>query len=512
MHPPETAPPAWAAALLAHLEHQASTAPDRLACGDTLIKLDWRAFHAAVTEVREALQAYGGHRLQPDGRGTPIVGIHLRNSVEFAVATFAIATLGAAFELFPTDLDDDTLKALVRASDARVVITEHAPSLAGRDGDVHFVSPAALLEKRMPDSGTDAPAANADADAGADAIFSIVYSSGTTGIPKSIMHSYAAREAVCAALSAMGVGEQARTLVALPMTNNLALVTWWSTLCNGGAIVILDRFDPPSFCRAVESQRVTHFVLSPAQYRELLASPEVGRHDLSSIVMHLSSGSRLWPAEKRRIAQHLPGSFREIYGVTEGGVGTMLDCSELDKLHTVGKPIGMYEMKIIDEAGNPLPPNAIGRIVGRATFMMSRYGDPRRAEPYWRPADDPARRYLIAGDLGYFDDDGYLVVLDRADDTLITPAGRLFPSRIEAALLAATTCVELAVVIHAGDDADSSELVLHWVGPDDQEAALARWLECHVPIASRLVRTACLPRNGAGKVLRHQLRSPSIVA
>jgi long-chain acyl-CoA synthetase len=496
-----TVAPAWATVLRQRLDRWAGTAPDRAACADEHRAFDWASLRDEVVRVRGALHFMAGDALRNARPATPVVAIHLRNGVDLALTAFGAATLGAAFELLPMDLADDTLRTLIDASPAAIIVTEHPQLLAGQTDRQRFVSPGALRQVQ-PSSGAD-PVLPAGVDA--DQVFSIVYSSGTTGTPKGIVHAHDARHAVCGAMAALGVNEQAAMLVALPMANNLAFVTWFSTVVNGGRLVILDGFEPRAFCSAIASHRVTHFALTPAQYRGLLASQEPERHDLSSLKMHLSSSARLWPDEKREIAGRMPGRFCEIYGVTEGGVGTLLDCSRTDKLHTVGAPIGMYDMKIIDDAGQPLLPGEVGRIVGRAAFMMSRYLDLSRSASYWSPPDDPSVRYLIPGDLGCFDDDGYLLVLDRAEDTLVTATGRWYPSRIESALRAATGCRDVAVRLHLASPGGDARLGVHWVGDAGEQWAIKEWLACHVALPATVQRCKRLPRNAMGKVLRHLL-------
>ncbi|SDH56306.1 Acyl-CoA synthetase (AMP-forming)/AMP-acid ligase II [Variovorax sp. OV700] len=472
-------------------------APERMACIDETGAMNWSAFHSAVARARDGLVSAIRSRADPDEPA--VVGVHLPNSTALAVVTFACATSGAAFELFPVDLPPDGLWRLMEKSKAAVVVTDDTELLDRCGSDVRFIAPSDLCGVKSR-AETNALTGALRAESG---VFSIVYSSGTSGIPKAIAHSYGARKSVAQALIAMGMSEAAVTLVALPMANNLSLTTWYSALCNGGQIVILRDFAPEAFCAAVETHGVTHFVLSPLHYRALLRAGCIGRFDMGSLALHISSSSRLAPTEKEAIAKALPGRFCEIYGVTEGGVGTLLDCSDTSKLHTVGKPIGIYDMNVIDDQGRPLPANGAGRIVGHSAFMMSGYRDPKIQASYWYAPGGDGRAYLVPGDVGYFDDDGYLVVLDRLEDTSRVGEERIYPSVIENRLLANTSCEEVSVTFN--ETPTGNELVVHWVSADDQALALARTLDAHSPMRFSLRRWDRLPRNSMGKVLRKQL-------
>ena len=249
-------------------------------------------------------------------------------------------------------------------------------------------------------------------------------------------------------------------------------------------------------------------MLSPQQYRALLRFPQLDAFRLDSLKLHISSSSRLAPAEKEAIARRLPGRFCEIYGVTEGGVGTLLHGGDRGKLHTVGKPMAMYRMAILGEDGARLPAGEPGWIAGHSAFMMSRYRDANIPVRHWHDPAAPQLRHFVPGDLGYFDADGYLVVLDRAADTHLLDGRRWFPSVLEAELLACAGCAELAVALRSGDGPPPWPLVVHWAGDDAHQQPLRDALRQHPRFDAELVRWPRLPRNGMGKLLRQALMQP----
>lgn len=510
--------------LLGALAHWARVQPGAPACVDEQGRWTWDVFFAAVRKAARALRQLAGEA--SDGAAPPVIGVLMDNSAQFAIATCAIAATGATFELFPADLDDATVTRLIEGSSVRIVIadawriapetttatsqatTQTATQANPGVGDAtQYVPQYVTLDQLWDQLWDQPPAAPLPPFEPDTSAFSIVYSSGTTGTPKAIAHPQAARAAVNQAAGGLGINSGAVNLVSLPMFNNLALVTWLPALANGGCNVILRRFEPAPFCAAVESHGATHFVLSPHQYRMLLAFDRLPGYRLSSLKLHISSSSRLAAAEKAAIAARLPGQFCEIYGVTEGGVGTLLRAADTAKLHTVGKPMAMYDMKIIGDDGREAAQGEVGLIVGHSAFMMSRYPDPRHAPRYWENPLAVGRRYFVPGDLGFFDADGYLQVLDRAVDARSLGGQSWFPSQIEADLQARSGCTELAVRF-GGDDQDGPPfgLTVYWVGPDGDPAALRQALQAHYPqFAPTLVRCAGLPRNAMGKLMRHQL-------
>ncbi len=479
---------------MAALAHWAQTRPAAFACIDDHSRWQWDAFHACVRDTAAALQ-----QVVADSAADtcPAVGILMDNGADFAIAACSVAAIGATFTLFPADMAAEATRRLVHQSGVRVVITDE-PNSASLPR--HGVVGVTLQQLKARGPTGEAPSFEADPLA-----FSIVYSSGTTGNPKAIVHPRSARAAIDEAARRLGVDAGAVNLVALPMFNNLALVTWLPALVNGGCNVILKSFSPRAFAEAVEAHAVTHFVLSPRQYRELLASNELDRYRLDSLKLHISSSSRLGAAEKAAISSRLPGRFCEIYGVTEGGVGTLLQVSEGAKLNTVGKPMPSYEMAIVDEQGREAPVGQIGYIAGHSAFMMSGYQDPGHVARYWARAAAPERRFFVPGDLGFFDEDGYLTVLDRAVDTVQLGGQRWFPSVIEDELLASSGCAELAVSFAQAGQPPAS-LTVRWVGNDDDEQPLRQALALKYPnFVPALIRCRHLPRNAMGKLLRTEL-------
>jgi acyl-CoA synthetase (AMP-forming)/AMP-acid ligase II len=491
----DTAPDA-ADGILQALARWAVQRPCEPACVDRRGSWSWEALHASVRSAAAGLQ-----RARP-ARGASPVGVLMDNGAEFAIATCAVAAAGMPFELFPADLPADVRAELVRSSGVDTVVVD-----AAHAGEAWPGVQSLSLDQLWRGGGDARGWAPAPCGAG-DALCSVVYSSGTTGMPKAILHSHAARQAVNRAARGLGIDGSCVNLVSLPMFNNLALVTWLPALVNGACNVLLHRFDARTFCEAVQAHQATHFVLSPMQYRQLLAFDGLPACRLDSVRLHLSSSSRLQPGEKAAIARRLPGQFCEIYGVTEGGVGSLLKVEDGARLHTVGKPMAMYEMKIIDGQGRELPAGQVGYIAGHSAFMMSGYRGGLHQPRFWESPGCPGRRFFVPGDLGYFDEQGHLVVLDRDSDSRWLDGRRWYPSEMESQLMEHSGCAELAVRLLATQGPGPWPLRVDWVGSPAEGHALRHALQCHFPqFQASLVQHDGLPRNGMGKLLRTQITS-----
>ncbi|MEO7246392.1 MAG: class I adenylate-forming enzyme family protein, partial [Rubrivivax sp.] len=251
---------------------------------------------------------------------------------------------------------------------------------------------------------------------GADDPFNLIYSSGTTGTPKGIVQPHLMRWGQIRRAANAGYGAGATTLIATPLYSNTTLVVAVPSLAHGGHVVLMPRFDAGAYLALAERWRATHTMLVPVQYQRLLAHPAFDQHDLSSFQFKACTSAPFSAALKAEVLRRWPGGLTEYYGMTEGGGSCILECHEHpDKLHTVGPPAQGHELLLIDEHGQALPPgpDVVGEVVGRSISMMSGYhGRPeqtRAAE--WFDAE--GRRFIRTGDVGRFDADGFLILMDR---------------------------------------------------------------------------------------------------
>src|SRR5438105_542766 len=178
-----------------------------------------------------------------------------------------------------------------------------------------------------------------------------------------------------------------------------------------------------------------------------MAHPDFGKRDLSSFRMKFCTSAPFAAALKADVLKRWPGGLVEYYGMTEGGGTCILEAHQFpDKLHTVGKPGEGHDIRLIDEDGREVPRGEPGEIVGRSPSMMTGYqnqpGKTREAEWY----DAEGRRYIRTGDVGRFDEDGFLTLLDRRKDMIISGGFNIYPSDIEAVLRGHEGVADVAVV------------------------------------------------------------------
>jgi long-chain acyl-CoA synthetase len=483
----------------AALAANAAARPDHPAiiCGSD--RLNWRQFVARAEKLAGTLADHG---VKP---GDSVASIAL-SSVDYAVLWAAVLRLRATIAPLAPSSTPDQIAAMVADSGARFVFVD-APNraafgsvLAGKtlvdlDRLNSFIDPTAPVP----------PLAPLDPQAG----FNIIYSSGTTGTPKGIVQSCAMRSLHITGGRRIGYGPDCVTLCSTPLYSNTTLVSFIPTLAWGGTVVLMPKFDTAQWLREAETHRATHAMLVPVQYRRLLADPGFDATDLSSLQMKFCTSAPFAAELKAEVLRRMPGGLIEFFGMTEGGVGFMLVAHEHpDKLHTVGQPQPGHEVRIIDEDGNDVPPGTPGEIVGRSPATMNGYKNrpDLTAKAYW--IDSTGKEWLRTGDIGRLDEDGFLTLMDRAKDMIISGGFNIYPSDIEAVLLTLPGVVEAAVV-GVASDAWGETPVAFVVAPGGDAEALRTAANAKVGKTQRLAAVVLvdeLPRSHIGKVLKRELR------
>lgn len=413
------------------------------------------------------------------------------NSIEYAVVFLGALRAGVVCALVPPNLHADAIAAMVRDSGARRVFTADEP-LEGWLGQA-----------------ADAPRAEiAPGDA-----FNIIYSSGTTGVPKGIVQPHAMRWGHMQRGPTYHYDDTSITLLATPLYSNTTLVSFFPALAMGGSVLLTSaRFDPRQYLELAERSRATHTMLVPVQYQRIMALEDFGRYDLASFRMKLSTSAHFPAALKRQVIERWPGELVEYYGMTEGGATCVLWAKRHpDKLHTVGPPAPGVDVRLIDDEGRELPRGESGEVVGRSAAMMTGYHglpeETRRAE--WHDAE--GRRFIRTGDIGRFDADGFLTLLDRKKDLIISGGFNVYPGDLEAVLRAHPDVAEAAVVgIPSAKWGETpAGFVVARAGCSPEPEALLQWANERLGKVQRLsaVRlVAELPRSAIGKVLKRELR------
>jgi long-chain acyl-CoA synthetase len=351
--------------------------------------------------------------------------------------------------------------------------------------------------------------------------FNIIYSSGTTGTPKGIVQSHFMRWVQVNRLN-FRYSPQSVSLIATPLYSNTTLVVLLPTLAHGGSVVLMDKFDPAGYLRLAQQHRATHTMLVPVQYQRLMALPTFESHDLSSFVVKFCTSAPFPAALKADVLKRWPGGLVEFYGMTEGGGACVLLAHEHpDKLHTVGRPADGHDIRLIDEEGHEVAEGQPGEVVGHSSSMMTGYHRQPEATRAAEWRDAQGKRFIRTGDVGRFDSDGFLILLDRRKDLIISGGFNIYPSDLEAVLQSHPQVQDAAVV-----GAPSSRwgetpvgfVVLRppsfkgagrAVAVDDMAENILQWANQRLGKTQRLaaIRTVAeLPRSAIGKVLKRELR------
>jgi acyl-CoA synthetase (AMP-forming)/AMP-acid ligase II len=343
--------------------------------------------------------------------------------------------------------------------------------------------------------------------------FNLIYSSGTTGTPKGIVHSHRMRWAHIRRGGMFGYGPEAISLVSTPPYSNTTLVSLLPSVSLGGTTVLMPRFDVAEFLRLAERHRVTHAMLVPVQYERLLRHEAFDRTDLSSFRMKFCTSAPFSAALKAEVLRRWPGGLVEYFGMTEGGGTCVLVAHEFpDKLHTVGRPAEGHELHVLDDDGRALPPGEVGEIVGHSplTMMLGYHGRPAEtAAIEWR--DPTGKRFIRTGDLGRFDADGFLTIVGRKKDVIISGGFNIYPVDLEAALVAHDAVAEAAVVGVPSTRWGETPVafVVLAAGRQATAAALREFANAQLGSTQRIADVAVvpsLPRSPIGKVLKRELR------
>ena len=348
--------------------------------------------------------------------------------------------------------------------------------------------------------------------------FNIIYSSGTTGEPKGIVQAYAMRWAHVRRAANYRYGPESVTLLSTPLYSNTTLVVFFPTIAFGGHVVLMPKFDAASYLRLAEQHRVTHTMLVPVQYQRLMSHPAFDAHDLSSFVFKFSTSAPFNALLKVDVLKRWPGGLVEFYGMTEGG-GTVILEAHLhpDKLHTVGRPAEGSDIRLIDDDGNELSRDDItasGEVVGHSGGMMTGYhGQPEKTrEAEW--FDATGKRFIRTGDVGRFDADGFLTLIDRKKDMIISGGFNVYPSDLEA-VLRVHPAVADAAVVGVPSEFWGETPVAYVVRKDNDDTSaetVLQWINAQVGKTQRLASLTFideLPRSAIGKVLKRELRDLS---
>ncbi|RMB54028.1 acyl-CoA synthetase (AMP-forming)/AMP-acid ligase II [Sphingomonas sp. PP-CE-3A-406] len=490
---------------------------DRTAVADAQGSIDYRTLDAMMDRVAAALQRDG---MAP---GTA-VAIVAAPTTEYAAVFLGAVRAGCVATPIAPSATPAAIAAMIADSGAPLVFldAENARALEGqmlaarpvlfsREGGSPVWAPAFAGEQSFdawltPPEIKPTPVMIAPEDP-----FNIIYSSGTTGTPKGIVQSHAMRWAHISRNTAAGF-DTAVTMIATPLYSNTTLVSFLPTLGWGGTVVLMGKFDARAYLELAQRYHATHTMLVPVQYQRIMALPDFDAFDLSTFRFKTSTSAPFSATLKADVVARWPGVLVEFYGMTEGGASCALNATaNPTKLHTVGQPMPGHEIRLIDDDGSEVAPGEMGEVVGRSPAMMNGYHGRSEAtrDAEWHDAD--GNRYIRHGDVARFDEDGFLTLMDRKKDLIISGGFNIYPSDLEAVLAqhpAVADCAVIGVPSEAWGETPVGFYVAR-AGAAEDETTILAWVNGQLGKTQRLSALHVadeLPRSAIGKVLKRELR------
>jgi len=496
--------------LAKHARHR----PDHPAVVFGQHRVGYRDFDRRTNRVANAFGALGV------AKGDK-VATFLSNSLELLEVYWAAAKIGAVVVPLSPLLRGRGLATLLKDADVGLVVTEQAaaPFLDEVRSELGAIGADRWL---LIDAGTrpgyrsyHTVVAAADetapsAEVCGDDPYNIIYSSGTTGLPKGIVLSQGVR-ALYGTLFGLAwrMGPESVALHSGSLCFNGAFLTLMPAFVLGATFVLHHHFDPEAVIDTIARERVTHTFMVPAQIVALLGSPRFVAANVPSLRMLGAVGAPFHTEHREELARRVPGVFHELYGLTEGFM-TILDKHHYAaKPTSVGVPPPFFDMRIVDEDGKDVAVGAVGEIIGRSPLLMSGY--------YKRP--DLTREVVVdgwlhSGDMGYVDEDGFLYLVDRAKDMLISGGVNVYPRDIEEIVVRHPAVREAAVFGVPSDRWGESPLaavILREPGAVSADE-LRAWINARVEARYQRVQEVVLvddfPRSAAGKTLKRVMREP----
>ncbi|SBW22945.1 feruloyl-CoA synthetase [Candidatus Protofrankia californiensis] len=351
-----------------------------------------------------------------------------------------------------------------------------------------------------------------DARRGGDELAGLFYTGGTTGFPKGVMLSHANLVTSTLGTVASGVafGPGGRYLHAAPMFHLADLIGWGAQMLHAGTNVIIPAFDPIAVMKAIQDHRVTDTFLVPLMIQAVVDHPDLPNHDLTSLKAVIYGGSPIPATVLERAMKAFPNAdFAQAYGMTElAPVATLLSPQDHREgnLRSAGRAAPHAEVRIVDADDNEVPRGTVGEVVVRGGHMML---------GYWNKSEETAAAlrgsWMHTGDGAYMDDNGYIYIVDRIKDMIVTGGENVYSAEVENALARHPAVAQAAVVgvpderwgerVHAvvvlrpGQQATPEELSEH-----------AKSLVASYKAPRSVEFVDALPVSGAGKILKRELR------
>ncbi|MCW5679860.1 MAG: acyl--CoA ligase [Xanthobacteraceae bacterium] len=493
----------------------AARMPDKEAvvCEDRRVR--YRDLQARVREVAGGLAKLGV------GEGDRVV-LYLPNGVEFVELLYAAFTLGAIAVPVTTRLTIRELAYFSEDSAAKVIVCSDAhadgvrnilKSLPDAKGVVignpneGFVSFAEVSDKSFKPKAIDSD----------NEVAMIMYTSGTTGKPKGVLLTHANILVNHGFMNATdwGIGHRDRYLVASPLAHRAGLGRLMNSMTLGGTIFVLPAFDAEEIAKTIEREKVTVVGMVPTMCRMFLPALEKNPARCETLRRIVVTGEAFPVELKKKLIALLPDTqLVSFFAMTEAGSITNLSHEEqFSHPKSVGRPAPGVEVRIVDENGKDVETGGIGEVIVRSgkpgafTIMKGYYNRPEETAKSIRDG------WFYTGDMAQRDDDGYIYIVDRKKDMILSGGFNIYSKEVEQTILEVEGVADVAVV--GVPDEIFGEAVAAFVELDPKKKAPTAddiVAHCREAIASYkkpkyVVFVEAMPRNAVGKILKHELSS-----
>ena len=495
------------------LAHHASRRPDR-----TITVFEGEATTYGEMATRAASLA-GGLSERGIGHGD-VVGLLSYNCPEFLETVFAANYLGAIAMPINWRLAAPEVRYILEHSGARALVCDESPLALASEATEGLEATLlrACVSRPAPEGWTPladvraTPTRPAPVPVAADDLHRLMYTSGTTGRPKGVMitHANLAWKNL-AHIIEFGFTSDDLGLACGPLYHVGALDLTTTSLIAAGATTIIHRaFEPSEVVTELERSRVTTVWLAPAMVNAIMALPDIEQRDLSSVRLVINGGEKMPIPLIERLQRTFPSAwFADAYGLTETVSGdTFLDRDSIGaKLGSVGRPCLHLELDIWDDEGRAVPAGERGEVVLRG---------PKVFKGYWRDPEATAAAFaggwFHTGDIGVRDGDGYLYIIDRLKDMIVSGGENIAGSELERVLHDHHSVLEAAVVGRRDErwgEVPVAFVVLHPGATTTAEVLLdhCRTQLARYKVPKEITFLDALPRNPSGKVLKRELRS-----
>ncbi|WP_165820876.1 AMP-binding protein [Pueribacillus theae] len=487
--------------------------PNKLALIFEEKRISWEELNTRINKVANTLIKNG---LKKGDK----VAVFMSNMVESIEIMFGIIKAGGVLVPLSTMLEANTLLNMIHSADSQMLfissdyeflINEMKDKLRLSDHNIITVGLGSekcmKFETFIANASSEEP--NVTLEFNDDCI--ILYSSGTTGVPKGILHTHYSRFIFSIRLAiSKGIDQRTKMLLTTPFYTNSTWAPMLPTLVTGGTIISMKKFDAAQFLKLSEKEKPTHSLMVPTQYYMVLNEKDFDSYDVSSYKRLISVASPLHKQMKLKIIEKFNCEFTELYGLTEG-IGTILLPEDvLKKPDSVGIPTFGTDIRIIDEEGKELPKGEAGEIVGYGSVMMKGYYKlpDKTKEVMWIK---DGKIFLKTGDMGKFDEDGFLYILGRKKDMIVSGGLNIYSADIENVLASHRDVSECAVIGIPHEKWGETPLAFATVKDESRVShqELKNWLNERLNKYQRVQDVEIIsdfPRNALGKILKRELR------